>query len=43
MSNLPIKPKTAAERLDALARSASNVTLLKYNVFRHGIRTPFSG
>jgi hypothetical protein len=31
MSNLPIKPKTAAERLDALARSASNVTLLKYN------------
>jgi hypothetical protein len=31
MSNLPTKPKTADERLEALARAASNVTLLKYN------------
>src|SRR5205809_3729107 len=30
MSNLPTKPKTAAERLNALARSASNITRLKY-------------
>jgi hypothetical protein len=29
--NLPAKPKTADERLEALARSASNITLLKYN------------
>jgi hypothetical protein len=31
MSNLPAKPKTADERLEALARAAANVTLLKYN------------
>jgi hypothetical protein len=31
MSNLPAKPKTAEERLQALARAASNDTLLKYN------------
>jgi len=31
MHTLPAKPKTADERLEALARSASNVTLLKYN------------
>jgi hypothetical protein len=31
MSNLPAKPKTAVERLQALARAASNDTLLKYN------------
>jgi hypothetical protein len=30
-TTLPSKPKTADERLQALARSASNVTLLKYN------------
>jgi hypothetical protein len=29
--NLPAKPKTAEERLQALARSASNLTLIKYN------------
>jgi hypothetical protein len=29
--NLPAKPKTAAERLQALARAASNVPMLKYN------------
>jgi hypothetical protein len=31
MSNLPTKPKTAVERLQALARMASTDTLLKYN------------
>jgi hypothetical protein len=31
MSNLPTKPTTAAQRLDALARGASNVTMLKFN------------
>jgi hypothetical protein len=31
MSNALAKHKTAAERLDALSRSASNVTLIKYN------------
>jgi hypothetical protein len=31
MHTLPTKLKTADERLEALARSASNVTLLKYN------------
>jgi hypothetical protein len=31
MSNLPAKPKTAEERLQALARSASNLTMIKYN------------
>jgi hypothetical protein len=31
MSNLPAKKTTADERLQALARSASNDTLLKYN------------
>jgi hypothetical protein len=30
-TNPPLKYKTAAERLDALARSASNVTMIKYN------------
>jgi hypothetical protein len=31
MTNAIAKPKTAAQRLDALARSASNFTLIKYN------------
>ena len=31
MVNALAKHKTAAERLEALARSASNVTLIKYN------------
>jgi hypothetical protein len=31
MSSVPAKPKTAAERLEALARSASNIAMLKYN------------
>jgi len=31
MNTLPAKQKTADERLEALARSASTVTLLKYN------------
>jgi hypothetical protein len=31
MSSVPAKATTAAQRLDALARSASNVTMLKYN------------
>lgn len=31
MSNLPAKATTAAQRLDALARSASTITLIKYN------------
>src|SRR3981081_3050961 len=31
MNMIPAKPKPADERLEALARSASNVTLLKYN------------